>query len=193
VAALAVEVVAARVWVVDDTGFPKNGKASPCVSRQYCGTVGKVSNCQIAVSVHAATAAASAMLGARLFVPQSWDQTCLPDPDDPDAAIVNEHARRLHAEASTMGKDGAKKPHVRKTLPGPGSDHRHPQPAGRREDPRRAEVPTQVDDRAGTAWQRLEKLLEDSLIKVSSVASTMTTLSIRDMLEALIDGERGTI
>jgi transposase len=42
-------------------------------------------------------------------------------------------------------------------------------------------------------WQRLEKLLEDSLIKVSSVASTMTTLSIRDMLEALIDGERGTI
>jgi transposase len=39
-------------------------------------------------------------------------------------------------------------------------------------------------------WQRLEKLLEDSLIKVSSVASTMTTLSIRDMLEALIAGER---
>jgi len=39
-------------------------------------------------------------------------------------------------------------------------------------------------------WQRLEKLLEDSLIKISSVASTMTTLSIRDMLEALIAGER---
>jgi transposase len=39
-------------------------------------------------------------------------------------------------------------------------------------------------------WQRLEKLLEDSLIKVSSVASTMTTLSVRDMLEALIAGER---
>ena len=39
-------------------------------------------------------------------------------------------------------------------------------------------------------WQRLEKLLEDSLIKVSSVASTMTTLSVRDMLEALIAAER---
>jgi len=39
-------------------------------------------------------------------------------------------------------------------------------------------------------WQRLEKLLEDSLIKVSSVASTLDTLSARDMLEALIAGER---
>jgi transposase len=39
-------------------------------------------------------------------------------------------------------------------------------------------------------WQRLEKLLEDSLIKLSSVASRMTTLSVRDMLEALIAGQR---
>ena len=39
-------------------------------------------------------------------------------------------------------------------------------------------------------WQRLEKLLEDALIKVSSVASTLGTLSVRDMVEALIAGER---
>ena len=39
-------------------------------------------------------------------------------------------------------------------------------------------------------WQRLEKLLEDALIKVSAVASNMTTLSVRDMVEALIAGER---
>ena len=39
-------------------------------------------------------------------------------------------------------------------------------------------------------WQRLEKLLEDSLIKVSAVASTLATKSVRDMLEALIAGER---
>lgn len=39
-------------------------------------------------------------------------------------------------------------------------------------------------------WQRLEKLLEDSLIKVSSVASKLNTLSVRDMIEALIAGER---
>jgi transposase len=39
-------------------------------------------------------------------------------------------------------------------------------------------------------WQRLEKLLEDSLIKVSAVASSLDTVSARDMLEALIAGER---
>ncbi len=39
-------------------------------------------------------------------------------------------------------------------------------------------------------WQRLEKLLEDALLKVSAVASTLDTLSVRDMLEALIAGER---
>jgi transposase len=39
-------------------------------------------------------------------------------------------------------------------------------------------------------WQRLEKLLEDALIKVSSVTSTLNLLSVRDMLEALIAGER---
>ena len=39
-------------------------------------------------------------------------------------------------------------------------------------------------------WQRLEKLLEDALIKVSSVASTLDTASTRDMLEALIAGQR---
>ena len=39
-------------------------------------------------------------------------------------------------------------------------------------------------------WQRLEKLLEDALIKISAVASTLDTLSTRDMIEALIGGER---
>jgi transposase len=39
-------------------------------------------------------------------------------------------------------------------------------------------------------WQRLEKLLEDALIKVTSVASRIDTLSVRDMIEALIAGQR---
>jgi transposase len=39
-------------------------------------------------------------------------------------------------------------------------------------------------------WQRLEKLLEDALIKVSCVASTLDTLSVRNMLDAVIAGER---
>ena len=40
--------------VIDDTGFPKDGSASPCVARQYSGTLGKTGNCQIGVSVHLA-------------------------------------------------------------------------------------------------------------------------------------------
>src|SRR5688500_18184015 len=49
----AVELVQPVAWVVDDTGFPKDGKGSPCVARQYSGTLGKVANCQVGVSVHA--------------------------------------------------------------------------------------------------------------------------------------------
>jgi SRSO17 transposase len=45
--------------VVDDTGFPKDGNASPCVARQYSGTLGKTANCQVAVSVHLANEDAS--------------------------------------------------------------------------------------------------------------------------------------
>ena len=42
----------ADALVVDDTGFPKDGNASPCVARQYSGTLGKTGNCQVGVSVH---------------------------------------------------------------------------------------------------------------------------------------------
>ncbi len=58
-------------WVIDDTGFVKDGDASACVARQYSGTLGKVGNCQIAVSVHAASDAASAPLDWRLYVPRT--------------------------------------------------------------------------------------------------------------------------
>ncbi|TML18114.1 MAG: transposase, partial [Actinobacteria bacterium] len=40
-------------WVVDDTGIAKDGTHSPGVKRQYSGTLGKIGNCQIAVSLHA--------------------------------------------------------------------------------------------------------------------------------------------
>jgi SRSO17 transposase len=94
-ASTAVEVVAPRVWVVDDTGFTKDGPASACVARQYSETLGKVGNCQIAVSVHAATDTASAVLDWRLFVPESWDETCVPDEA---GKVANGHARRLRRQ-----------------------------------------------------------------------------------------------
>jgi SRSO17 transposase len=60
-------------WIVDDTGFPKFGTASVGVARQYSGTLGKVANCQVGVSIHAATDQASCPIDWRLFLPQSWD------------------------------------------------------------------------------------------------------------------------
>jgi SRSO17 transposase len=45
--------IGVEAWVLDDTGFPKDGKESPGVKRQYSGTVGKIASCQIGVSVHA--------------------------------------------------------------------------------------------------------------------------------------------
>jgi SRSO17 transposase len=92
-AAKAVAVVAPQAWVVDDTGFPKDGTASPGVARQYSGTLGKVGNCQIAVSVHAATDAASAPLDWRLFLPARWDPACVEAGGDEQARAVVAHRR----------------------------------------------------------------------------------------------------
>jgi SRSO17 transposase len=66
----AVEAVDPQAWVIDHTGFPKDGTGSPCVARQYSGTLGKVANCQIGVSVHGVGDGASHPLDWRLFVPQ---------------------------------------------------------------------------------------------------------------------------
>ncbi|MEV0133326.1 IS701 family transposase [Dactylosporangium sp. NPDC050688] len=69
----AVDVVGPVAWAIDDTGFPKDGAGSPGVARQYSGTLGKVANCQIGVSVHAVTDTASCPLDWRLFLPELWD------------------------------------------------------------------------------------------------------------------------
>jgi SRSO17 transposase len=61
-------------WIVDDTGLAKDGRFSPGVAHQYCGALGKTANCQVLVSVNAASDRASCPLQWRLFVPKSWDQ-----------------------------------------------------------------------------------------------------------------------
>ncbi|WP_426986086.1 IS701 family transposase [Pseudarthrobacter sp. Y6] len=84
----AVEVIGPDAWVVDDTGFKKDGSSSPCVARQYSGTLGKIGNCQIAVSIHAAIDQASCPLDWRLYVPEAWDDT---------SADTNAHAEMIAA------------------------------------------------------------------------------------------------
>ena len=59
-------------WVVDDTGIVKDGKHSPGVKRQYSGTLGKIGNCQITVSVHAVGERGTLPFGWRLYLPEEW-------------------------------------------------------------------------------------------------------------------------
>src|ERR1700684_1029299 len=59
-------------WIVDDTGFPKKGKHSVGVARQYCGQLGKQDNCQVAVSLSVANHHASLPVAYRLYLAKDW-------------------------------------------------------------------------------------------------------------------------
>jgi SRSO17 transposase len=61
-------------WIVDDTGFVKKGRFSVGVARQYSGTLGRVDNCQVGVSISAATDRASCPINWRIFLPAEWDE-----------------------------------------------------------------------------------------------------------------------
>ena len=61
-----------EVWMIDETSFPKTGNASVGVARQYCGALGKIANCQVAVSLHWSTGEASCPLAWRLYLPALW-------------------------------------------------------------------------------------------------------------------------
>jgi SRSO17 transposase len=63
-----------QAWIVDDTGFPKKGRHSVGVWRQYCGQVGKQENCQVAVTLSLANAQASLPVAYRLYLPEAWAQ-----------------------------------------------------------------------------------------------------------------------
>ncbi len=93
IAVKAMQVIDPVAWVIDDTGFPKVGTASPGVARQYSGTLGKVGNCQIGVSVHAVTDTASCPVDWRLFLPVSWDDAAAATPE----AAATIAARRARA------------------------------------------------------------------------------------------------
>ena len=61
-------------WVVDDSGFPKKGTHSVGVARQYCGTMGKQDNCQVAVTLSLVNPAMSVPCAYRLYLPEAWSE-----------------------------------------------------------------------------------------------------------------------
>jgi SRSO17 transposase len=66
------ELPGVTAFVVDDTGFPKKGRHSVGVARQYSGTLGRTDNCQIATSLHLAGEPGSGCIGMRLYLPETW-------------------------------------------------------------------------------------------------------------------------
>jgi len=83
------------VFVIDESGFPKQGTHSVGVARQYCGTLGKVGNCQLGVFLSYASARGHALVGKRLYLPHAWAD----DPARCRAAGVPEGAIRYQSKA----------------------------------------------------------------------------------------------
>src|SRR5437588_1556988 len=74
------------IFVLDESGFPKQGKKSVGVARQYCGTLGKVGNCQLGVFLAYVSARGHALVDKRLYLPPAW----IDDPARCQAAGVPE-------------------------------------------------------------------------------------------------------
>lgn len=96
------------VIILDDTGFPKQGKRSAGVQRQYSGTLGKTGNCQVAVTCHYAERTIAWPIDARLYLPESWatDQEARRRsrvPDDVEFKTKPEIALSLLDEARSLG------------------------------------------------------------------------------------------
>src|ERR1700741_1595365 len=93
-----------EAWIVDETGWIKQGKNSVGVAHQYCGAVGKQANCQVSVELVVSDGFVAAPVGGRLFLPHSWmddPQRCATAGVPPDVgfATKNEIALTLIEQA----------------------------------------------------------------------------------------------
>ncbi len=95
-----------RAWIVDDTGFPKKGKHSVGVARQYCGQLGKQDNCQIAVSLSIANDAASLPIAYELYLPHSWAE----DPEQRKKAKIPAEITFRPSRRSRSSRSGRPRP-----------------------------------------------------------------------------------
>ncbi len=66
------EFVPEAYWLIDEVSFPKQGQHSVGVARQYCGTLGKKANCQVAVTLDLGTEESSTPLDWALYLPEKW-------------------------------------------------------------------------------------------------------------------------
>jgi SRSO17 transposase len=100
-------------YILDDTGFLKQGTESVGVQRQYTGSAGKIANCQIAVSLTVATASTHLPLDLGLYLPQNWTQ----DDERCQKAGVPEHIRFCTKHDIALDLLAASLVHGRPSLP----------------------------------------------------------------------------
>ncbi len=81
--------------IIDESGWVKKGEKSVAVGRQYCGNVGKVANCQVAVFASLGNGDYSSRIDARLYLPQDWCD----DPVRLEEAGVPENERTFRTKA----------------------------------------------------------------------------------------------
>ena len=82
------------VWVLDGSDFPKQGRKSAGVARQYCGRLGKVANCQAGMFLAYVSPLGRALVDKGLYLPESWTS----DPERCAAAGVPEEQRSYRSE-----------------------------------------------------------------------------------------------
>jgi SRSO17 transposase len=91
------------VLVIDETGFLKQGKASCGVARQYTGSAGKITNCQIGVFAAYVSRHGHAFIDRALYLPKGWT-------DDPARLKATSVPDNVFDQASACGRDDRARP-----------------------------------------------------------------------------------